>query len=763
MYDGPCSEIPSQMVTPKQSMYMGQRLDSQHRDSHLELRKPSLERPSHLHPSRSANFVDLVSAQNRSSIPTASRRRSIQNILYIPNRISSIEKIPQQDFGHTRWPSKWSRGSSRLLSPSIEAEEVQHPCECKNKERLSIGIQHDEITKEMPFTGPKEIKNSFKHQLNAVEEKVANLHRAQSFSLKSQHDTQVTLYSASKLLMPSVSMPCLEKHAAKQEQQLSAGNGSSLHYVKSRRGRQDSSSDCTHLKVPDASKGLRRDVTSSKYSSQNDSLASSRRSSLKRIQNLSERLEYLKSHPENEDHVAWSSALDVSRGSGSQFETVEIENPRKRTSELERSHLGAAMVAPKSTMGNSRNSSINREVIDIRAKPRQGDAEGKLHPESHKRSYRKESRGFDRRSSSVLDRTAEWYPSNSRKGHGFDFVHPTDEEASSIWEKALRAHAQQNSSLSASIRNVSPARSRQSLGKRIEGNTTPQRRPTLRKGIRFSSSDLWKRWRASSVTEQDSSISMGTSKPEDRTLKNRAVIPPASWSRFPSHTLAERCFSPAGKEDQVSSRDFALEFPAKNSEKNGKSDPFGTTKRRRSMKWGNSIMNKLRRIYDIDIRRINRGHRSSISVEGRLEYPELEILPHSSPLLQPLNPMSKHDIATVLESLQPDSSQPSVANKPDLTDDTFHGARVWSKLYEDCVLYPTDGDSLKEDASSDKFPPDALSESSRYEEHEFSPRSSADMRNSTLNFQQSLQDHEAKAKERALQAAETAWGECPAP
>lgn len=745
-------------------MYMGERLEQQGQYFHLEHENPCLVQPLHLHSSRSANFTDLVPDQNRNLVAIANRRRSIQNISHVPDGIPSTGSILQQGYGNTQWPNKWSRGASRVLSPSIEAEEIKHYWDGKIQRKFLVRTQNDNLSKNPPFTGPKEMNDGYEIRVDPGEKGNANSQRSQSFSLERNNNTQAAQDSVSKVLVPSASLPCLDRHA--QHQRLTAGKGSSLVYCsKTRRECQNSSSGGTHLKVPDASTGPRRDVTSSRYSSQDDSLASSRRSSLMRIQNLSERLEYLKTHPENEDnHTAWSSALDVSRVSGSQFGTVEIEKARRQTSEFQRSHLGAVMPKDtKSATGDSRNSSVDRDLIDMKIGSRHENTADRLHPDSHRRSYTKNSRGFQRRSSSVFDRTAEWCPSNRRRGFGYDFVLPADEEASSIWEKALQAHADQNSSLSTSLRSISPARSRQSLEKRLEGNQSPRHRPLLRRGIRYSSS-LWKHWQASSGAERNSTISMNTSKPGNQTSKSHIVRPPASWSRFPSHTLAERCFSPAGKKDNVSSRDFATEFRMKISETKGNSIPFSKRRKSRSTKLGRSMKNTLSRIYNIDIRRLNRGHRSSISVEGRLEYPELEILPHASSPPQPLDVMSKHDIAAVLDSLHPNSSQQSVVNNPDLIDETFHSARVWSKLYEDCVHYPADGDSWAGDALSDHFHLHTPSESNRRDDlKDFSPRSSADMRNSTLDFQQSLQDHEAKAKERALQAADDAWGQSPGP
>ncbi|KAF2872770.1 hypothetical protein BDV95DRAFT_606345 [Massariosphaeria phaeospora] len=128
-----------------------------------------------------------------------------------------------------------------------------------------------------------------------------------------------------------------------------------------------------------------------------------------------------------------------------------------------------------------------------------------------------------------------------------------------------------------------------------------------------------------------------------------------AWGRYPSHTRADRTNS-AGHEDQVESRDFALEAAIKfamgdgNEVDDGDIDPAmrvdspslpgGKKKRKRigssrmaksnSMTFGKTFLknySKMFRSQSTEFQRHGHGHRSSITAGGVLKYPELEILP----------------------------------------------------------------------------------------------------------------------------------------
>lgn len=721
-----------------------------------------VENVRNLKSSRSASFFDFRPRKDRNHPMIASRYRSMQNMKPNPDSTDAANTSHTRDINLAERPTKWLRRPLRFLAPYAEVEDPQYHHDLDDITCSTLESRRDAEVKNRAtcFDG---VSDNDKNRVTPAMVRKSIPQRSVSFSLDPVHDIRPGPDTVSKLLMPSKSLSQLDVH----RQRVTDDNGSPhLHHVKTRHDRQNSSSGFTHLKVPDAIPYPRRNVASSNYSSYNDSLASSRRSSLMRLQSLSERLDCIKNDPEPKKiPSAWNSALEIPRVSGSQFTTSEIGDARRRILEAERLHDNAQPArAPKSTAEKSRSPSPQQSLVDMHTKPFYEDGIWLNRGIRHKRGYALKRESSDRKSSSNLDGNDEWYPSSRRPGYGHDFVTPVYEDASSVWEKAFQDHAGKDSYHSKRrLGSVSPARSRQSLETRVQGSKTRPARPLLQRGIEFSSSDFWKkRLQPNYLVDLEQPNRKDASKGGDRIVLNSASpVPAASWSRFPSHTRAERSFSPAGKSDNVAARDFAPTFEttdAPSGQRKSKLFRFKKKRKSRSMTHGDSVMSTLNRIYSIDFRRLNRGHRSSISVGGRLEYPELEILPHLSPPAQPLDEASRRDIAMVLKALHSNSSQQSfVDNK------TTISAGAWSKMYEDCVHYPVDMDeSLATDSMSVLSRSRAPSDSTGKQEISgLSPRSSAEMRTSTLNFQKSLQDDEAKAQERALQAADDAWGTSP--
>lgn len=684
----------------------------------------------------------------------ANRRRSMQNIIRNPDRTDSAS-YTRDVGGLVERPNRWIRRPLRFLAPYAEIEETQNRHDLEDSNRSSHEICRDAEIEQIGATDFDGLDNSDKNRaIPAVAKKVVS-RRSVSFSLHPVHHRQAAPDAVSKSLVPSKSLPQLDMQA--QRQPVTNDNGSPLlHHVKARHERRNSSSSFTHLKVPDALPYPRRNVASSNYSSYNDSLASSRRSSLMKLQSLSERLDCIKNDAQDKNGPsAWSSALDIPRVSGSQFITTEIDNARRRTLEAETFYANVTTVrAPETTIGKSRSPSPQRGLGDLQTEPLY---ESEIRPNRsfrRKRRYALKLESSERRRSSNLDGSSELYPHSRRHGYGYDSVTPLNEDASSVWGKAFQDHAERRSSYSkARLGSVSPAHSGQSLERRVEQGDTQQTRPRLRRGIAYCSDDLWK--------EHLQPNRIDASKPRNRVvLQSSSPGPPASWSRFPSHSRAERSFSPAGKEDKVTARDFAPEFETMEAPKGERGRKAVQKKKSRSTTYGESVMSTLNRLYSINFRRLNRGHRSSISMGGKLEYPELEILPQLLPPVQPLNEMSKRDMTMVLDALHSNSSRQSILQEPDPGNETIISAGTWSKMYEDCVHSPADIDeSLVTDTSSVLSSAHGASYSTMEQLNDhLSPRSSAEMRTSTLDFQKSLQDNKAKAQERALQAAEDAWG-----
>ncbi|KAL1612371.1 hypothetical protein SLS60_000597 [Paraconiothyrium brasiliense] len=217
-----------------------------------------------------------------------------------------------------------------------------------------------------------------------------------------------------------------------------------------------------------------------------------------------------------------------------------------------------------------------------------------------------------------------------------------------------------------------------------------------------------------------------------------------AWGRYPSHSRADRTFS-AGHQDQVETRDFALEAAIKfasNGNTDGDDDdeevdpatrpmtpPLlpGQKKRRKkvgktriakshSMTFGKSFLRNYTKIFrsqSIEFHRHGQGHRSSIATGGTLEYPELEIIPDvwRRGVIEEASRESSHgdeeacaaheeygpgdkkgkgkvkeeDSAATLRPL-PTSSRPTTSNLIQAGfDGTKDTARVWSAYYENCL------------------------------------------------------------------------------
>lgn len=111
----------------------------------------------------------------------------------------------------------------------------------------------------------------------------------------------------------------------------------------------------------------------------------------------------------------------------------------------------------------------------------------------------------------------------------------------------------------------------------------------------------------------------------------RARMPPESWARFPSHTREERTAS-AGLPDHVSPKDFAIK-----NMKDGVIEWMTSDRKHHEKEQHHSLpirvsrqiratLYKLRTMKSTAMSDAIRGRKSSVSVGGKLEFPELEIL-----------------------------------------------------------------------------------------------------------------------------------------
>jgi hypothetical protein len=129
-------------------------------------------------------------------------------------------------------------------------------------------------------------------------------------------------------------------------------------------------------------------------------------------------------------------------------------------------------------------------------------------------------------------------------------------------------------------------------------------------------------------------------------IKSRIGSSLDSWSRYPSHTRGDRCTS-ACPTDNVRTFDFALNIKHERTRGTDESDPFqpgkrvltGTSTITRSSK--KSLPKSRSATFGTFVRYYSnlftspdfhgKGRRTSVAAGGRLEHPELEILPHVLP------------------------------------------------------------------------------------------------------------------------------------
>lgn len=151
----------------------------------------------------------------------------------------------------------------------------------------------------------------------------------------------------------------------------------------------------------------------------------------------------------------------------------------------------------------------------------------------------------------------------------------------------------------------------------------------------------------------------------------------ASWSRYPSHTRFERCGS-AGKADNVITRDFAFDFDPAGVNASDDSDA-GSTGPQPGAKADSKQAKKLHKSRSLTFGSIMRyysnlfhtsgfagqNRRTSVTVGGRLERPELEMLPpqvpterqHGHETLKHFKDIVKEDAEKIKEFVQEEENK----------------------------------------------------------------------------------------------------------
>ncbi|KAI4162612.1 MAG: hypothetical protein LQ342_003843 [Letrouitia transgressa] len=465
---------------------------------------------------------------------------------------------------------------------------------------------------------------------------------------------------------------------------------------------------------------------SSLYGSNEQSLASSRRSSILFLQSLPERLNRLKSHQASGDLQSASeepSKISVAPWRG--MRATEAEGPKQETAEdvgLKTHHKGIGELPSSRVLSSPlRRASTEPALKEIRDGIKSFDGSG------------------------------EWHlsPEQTRTGNAYLF----SQDATSVWERALQEYRAEDRRLSQTrFGSFSHGIGRDDFKRQARRRSRRfTRTPSaLREDSVWTSEGKDSKEPASGKVSPTGGVSPTRNAPSSPNIasSSKRITPPApvhrsdtvsdssrsveSWLRYPSHTFAERT-GPAGPKDNVTPRDFADALaPERRISK----------KKSRSMTFPKKVIHRIGRVYktrSVDFRRFKTGHRSSIAVGGRLEYPELEIPPPvfgSAFRLDKLRTECQEALAEPAEVEGAASASQRRSPEPGVSK----GKGVaWARdYYNDCVYQPRNTDEEEVHGGG-------------------VVKSEDDLRSSTLEYEKALRGEEARAREEALEAADKVY------
>jgi hypothetical protein len=252
--------------------------------------------------------------------------------------------------------------------------------------------------------------------------------------------------------------------------------------------------------------------------------------------------------------------------------------------------------------------------------------------------------------SGVMSRSVSdgWLSQGRRHGFGFepvseDHIHvppsAPEDDAAVLWERALKFHAEETAEINSNhpgfhsrVKGLQRGESLSKYVRRrrstclVSPSVSSERHPPVDIVVRPNTpdEDFWSSPAEHTVRSRKESQIMNFS--------NRSY---PSWTQFPSHSRKDRT-EHAGLDDHVIARDFSppeAAIPRKGSTEMGLIEKHRRKKKTMSMTFGKrnlfskTYWMRLYRSHSSDMRRFQTGHRSSVSVGGNLEYPELEIIP----------------------------------------------------------------------------------------------------------------------------------------
>ena len=673
---------------------------------------------------------------------------------------------------------QWLHGASRLLSPKVHSkqtshqqfqdDEYSHHCDPEDEEMIFGGIDgEDESPPESAYYTAKT--------------------RASSDGNEASHlyNMYVPKRLVSKSLLPAAALPQLQ--GPRHDRSYTSEESSTLFSVIPRR---QVSSDVVTSKIPRAWDNHSPRAASSVYSSQPESLLSSRRGSLVQFNSLSDRVQQYKDYNSHDGIISVPATrlrpVDVEKlehqTSDPSFHSSNESFTRRELAAAERriSSMSRANTLPKSSRFREELDQISAELT-LTNPPRRRfsnmDGSSDLRSRSISSPRSLHSLSLNDEATSVWEKAVREHTRLSLSPSKSLSRLSINNGSTSAWEKALREHALEGAALKHTrLGSYSP----DLLGDTEIGpkNEAMSRKPSIRPCLYRNQAHLFvEADHGPQLQARLAAYKLPTYHPTskrkrplvDDLIRSSSAYPIGSWSRYPSHSRPERSSSPAGVEDQVFARDFADIAPSSSqkSSPNRQDSKLNPHKRKRSMNFGKHMLSQLSRLYknqsqDLQRRLVNeaRGNRSSISEGGMLEYPELELLGRVSP------PLPSPDITTkvAMEERVKSKSKPATQGGED--------AKEWSKLYEDCVVPPPPSEMGNSPVRSPigSLVASPMGSPMRSSEEEIGPRDvyarggegdgrrdsgrpksqSSELRASTLDFKKSLELNEGLAREKML-------------
>ncbi|KAL8770284.1 MAG: hypothetical protein Q9209_003920 [Squamulea sp. 1 TL-2023] len=455
--------------------------------------------------------------------------------------------------------------------------------------------------------------------------------------------------------------------------------------------------------------------SSSFYASSEEGLASNRRSSMLLIEGLPERLRRLKVSATSGDlYITSAQHSQITVIPRSKFSTTFSDESKKQGANSGEWH----------TKGHEVDDGMLNQARRQSPPLRRSSTEPRLNR-------------FKRGAPASFDGSGEWHLSPpTRQPTGLLVRQPTGlvvrrptgtldpTDAASVWERALREHAEEDSSIAgARAGSISYEIGRHDFKRRLRSRQFTRTPSPLRE----ITEDPWSQQKGRETVPGSGRVSPTQAVSDTGSLVrqtlayqntrswNLAISPSGSvrsadsWTRYPSHTAMERNES-ANERDDVIARDFAV-LPEQKMSK----------KKSRSMTFGKKVRHKLTTFYTTrrsDLRRYNAGHRSSISFGGRLDHPELEIPPRTfDPVLlsrakdkesteatEESQAVSEEAVAISMTS-SPEPYSPIGSRSEMERPSPKMSAVVWAREYSDLVVRPRHTSTDEEIAPNESAQP----------------------------------------------------------